>query len=56
VAAGAANLGAVYINLTAEEIAELARLTAPAPIYPNWFNKRTSDVPVTQALVAKATA
>jgi aryl-alcohol dehydrogenase-like predicted oxidoreductase len=44
------NLGAVNVNLTAEEIAELDRLTAPALIYPNWFNKRTADAPVTQAL------
>jgi aryl-alcohol dehydrogenase-like predicted oxidoreductase len=50
------NLGAVNVNLTAEEIAELDRLTAPAPIYPNWFSKRTADVPVTQALGGKATA
>jgi aryl-alcohol dehydrogenase-like predicted oxidoreductase len=44
------NLGAVNVNLTAEEITALDRLTAPAPIYPNWFNKRTADAPVTQAL------
>ena len=29
---------------------DLDRLTAPTPIYPNWFNKRTGDAPVTQAL------
>ena len=44
------NLGAADIRLTSGELAQLDKLTAPTPIYPNWFNKVTLDAPATEAL------
>jgi aryl-alcohol dehydrogenase-like predicted oxidoreductase len=44
------NLGAVDVELTASEMAELDALTAPVPLYPNWFHIRTADQVSTQAL------
>ena len=44
------NLKAADVELSAEEIKELDRLTVPAPIYPAWFTARTADAPATQAL------
>jgi aryl-alcohol dehydrogenase-like predicted oxidoreductase len=44
------NLGASQVKLTTEQVAELDELTAPTPIYPNWFTARTADVPVKDAL------
>ncbi len=38
------NLKSADIVLDDAEMAELDRITAPAPIYPNWFNDRTTDV------------
>jgi aryl-alcohol dehydrogenase-like predicted oxidoreductase len=37
------NLGAANVELSAAEVAELDRLTQPAPLYPNWFHTRTAD-------------
>jgi aryl-alcohol dehydrogenase-like predicted oxidoreductase len=47
------NLKAADILLTDEEMARLDTLTAPAPIYPNWFNEKTGDPAVTAALQTK---
>jgi aryl-alcohol dehydrogenase-like predicted oxidoreductase len=44
------NLGAVNVRLSSEEIHELNELTAPAPLYPNWFSERVADGPVRDAL------
>jgi len=44
------NLGSVNVTLTAEEMKELDDLTAPAPTYPGWFQARTLDQPVADAL------
>jgi len=44
------NLGAVDVELTVAEVAELDKLTEPAPLYPNWFHTRTADQVSAQAL------
>lgn len=45
------NLGALDVTLTADELAELDRLTALPPAYPNWFTDRIAvDQPLVQAL------
>jgi aryl-alcohol dehydrogenase-like predicted oxidoreductase len=44
------NLGAVNLELSAEDVHELNELTAPAKPYPNWFSERVVDVPVRDAL------
>jgi aryl-alcohol dehydrogenase-like predicted oxidoreductase len=44
------NLGAVDVHLSAAELSELNEMTAPAPLYPNWFSTRVADVPVRDAL------
>ena len=46
------NLGAANIQLTPSEVAELDRLTAPTPLYPNWFQTFATDATVRDALVA----
>jgi aryl-alcohol dehydrogenase-like predicted oxidoreductase len=50
------NLGAADLNLTPEEMANLDQLTAPAAIYPNWFNARTVDTLTSKALAGEKTA
>ncbi len=50
------NLGAADLQLTSEELANLDQLTAPAAIYPNWFNALTVDTVVTKALSGEKTA
>lgn len=50
------NLGAVNVQLTAEELADLEQLTTPATLYPNWFTERIADVPVRDALAGKPRA
>lgn len=50
------NLGAVNVQLSTEELADLEKLTAPASIYPNWFTERVSDPPVRDALAGKPRA
>ncbi len=47
------NLGAVNLRLTEQELHELNEMTAPAPVYPNWFTTRVVDVPVKEALAAR---
>ncbi len=44
------NLGAIDVELTASELAELDKMTAPAPVYPNWFQAFTLDQPAAEAL------
>jgi aryl-alcohol dehydrogenase-like predicted oxidoreductase len=44
------NLKSVNVKLTDSEIAELDAMTAPAPLYPNWFNAMTIDAQHKQAL------
>src|SRR5690348_1921050 len=50
------NLGAAGLRLTTEELTRLDQLTAPAAIYPNWFNARTVDMVTTKALSGEKTA
>ena len=47
------NLGAANIQLSADELAELDQLTAPAPLYPHWFQSFAIDAAVREALAAK---
>jgi aryl-alcohol dehydrogenase-like predicted oxidoreductase len=44
------NLGAADLRLTPEEVAQLDELTAPSPLYPNWFQAATIDGRTKQAL------
>ncbi len=48
------NLGAVNVRLSEQQLRELDEMTAPTPIYPNWFSTRVTDVPVKEALTATA--
>ena len=49
------NLGAAHIALAAEEILDLDKLTAPTPLYPNWFQTFATDAAARDALAAKRT-
>jgi aryl-alcohol dehydrogenase-like predicted oxidoreductase len=44
------NLGAVKVQLNAEQVSQLDELTAPVALYPHWFSARVQDAPVTEAL------
>jgi aryl-alcohol dehydrogenase-like predicted oxidoreductase len=44
------NLRATELTLAPEELQQLDALTAPAAIYPNWFNRKIKDGPVSEAL------
>ena len=44
------NLGAANIQLSDPEVTELDALTAPAPLYPNWFQAFATDAVVRDAL------
>jgi len=44
------NLGAANVALTNDELAELDRLTAPTPLYPNWFQTFATDAAVRDAV------
>jgi aryl-alcohol dehydrogenase-like predicted oxidoreductase len=44
------NLGAANIQLSEKEVAELDAFTAPAPLYPNWFQTFATDAVVREAL------
>jgi aryl-alcohol dehydrogenase-like predicted oxidoreductase len=44
------NLKAADLDLTVAEVAELDALSAPALLYPNWFNEKTADAATRQAL------
>ena len=47
------NLGAANVTLSPQEVADLDRLTAPTPLYPNWFQTFATDAAVRDALAAK---
>ena len=44
------NLGTTSLELSADEIATLDKLTEPRAIYPNWFNATIYDAQVRDAL------
>ena len=44
------NLGSLNVVLTAPEMNELDRLTAPGATYPGWFQEKTLDQPLADAL------
>ena len=44
------NLGAADLDLSAEEVARLDAITAPSPLYPDWFNEKTADTKTREAL------
>jgi aryl-alcohol dehydrogenase-like predicted oxidoreductase len=44
------NLAALEIRLSQEEMAELDRLSAAPPVYPNWFNQNIKDTRAAEAL------
>jgi aryl-alcohol dehydrogenase-like predicted oxidoreductase len=44
------NLGVMKVTLSADEITELDKMTAPPVQYPNWFSERTVDVQHKEAL------
>jgi aryl-alcohol dehydrogenase-like predicted oxidoreductase len=44
------NLKAADLELSKDEVAALDAVTAPAPMYPNWFNEKTADAVTRQAL------
>lgn len=44
------NLGAADLELGADEVAQLDQLRAPKALYPHWFNRRTADQKVKEAL------
>jgi aryl-alcohol dehydrogenase-like predicted oxidoreductase len=44
------NLGAANVALANDELAELDRLTAPTPLYPNWFQTFATDAAVRDAV------
>lgn len=48
------NLKAAELQLSPEDIAALEGMTAPMPVYPNWFVDNAVDQPVLQALNARA--
>ena len=50
------NLGALNVTLSASELAELDKLTAPAPLYPGWFQAATQDEVSAKALAGEASA
>ena len=47
------NLGACHVSLSSEEVAELDKLTAPRPLYPQWFQTSVTDAAVHDALTPK---
>ena len=50
------NLGAVNVQLSPEELADLDKLTAPSAMYPNWFTDMITDAAVRDALAGKPRA
>ena len=44
------NLGAARVRLAPEETREIDELTAPVPVYPDWFNARIYDAAAREAL------
>lgn len=48
------NLGAIHVELTAQELADLDALTAPLPVYPNWFIEKMEDRTLLEGLGERA--
>ncbi len=46
------NLGALKLRLSEQDLRELDEISAPTPMYPNWFSAMIVDVPVKEALAA----
>lgn len=44
------NLGAADLHLVADEVSRLDAITAPASLYPEWFNEKTADTKTREAL------
>lgn len=44
------NLGAGELRLSSDELAQLDAATAPAPLYPQWFQEKTLDAKLQEAL------
>ncbi len=44
------NMGAFDVKLSSDELNELEQFTKPNSVYPNWFQEKTQDAAVTQAL------
>jgi aryl-alcohol dehydrogenase-like predicted oxidoreductase len=44
------NLGACELQLTANEVGQLDAATAPVPLYPQWFQEKTLDAKLKEAL------
>ena len=45
------NLGACELQLTADEMGQLDSATAPAPLYPQWFQEKTLDAKLKDAVL-----
>lgn len=45
------NLGAAELRLSADEVARLDAATAPAPLYPQWFQEKTLDAKLKESVV-----
>lgn len=44
------NMGAFKVKLSSADLNELDELTKPSPVYPNWFQDKTQDAAVVEAL------
>lgn len=44
------NLGASDLHLTTDELGQLDSATAPTPLYPQWFQEKTLDAKLKEAL------
>jgi aryl-alcohol dehydrogenase-like predicted oxidoreductase len=44
------NLGAIDVELAAEEVAALDEMMPPPPVYPSWFSSLTADAAHKEAL------
>jgi aryl-alcohol dehydrogenase-like predicted oxidoreductase len=50
------NRGACELKLTADEVGQLDTATAPAPLYPQWFQEKTLDAKLKESLEGKRQA
>ncbi|MBI4347398.1 MAG: aldo/keto reductase [Elusimicrobia bacterium] len=44
------NLGVFDVELSADEVSRLDAITAPQPLYPEWFNEKTADTQTREVL------
>lgn len=49
------NLGALNVQISSDELANLDTLTKPRPIYPNWFHSATLDEKLAASLAGQET-